>query len=281
MLLNLREYRRPAAEGGDVHSALALLARREIHTVPLAGGDALVGSGDRSVEAVVDLQGLGLDALRVLTAPAGVELGALATRSDLVNWPAQLNAVDTSPAVLRLVEFLAAAARRWGGNVQRNRATVAGAIVTAGPDDALVAALLACGATMTLETPAGARTVALADVPVLPDAPAIITSVHVPAQPAGYALETVARTPADTPIVLAAACIGAASSRLALGGVAAAPVLVTLKERVTAATAGDIAARVAGSVQPTGDFRGSAEYRRAMVRVLSERALLAALEGAS
>ena len=33
------------------------------------------------------------------------------------------------------------------------------------------------------------------------------------------------------------------------------------------------AARAAQLVQPVGDFRGSAEYRRAMVAVLSERAL--------
>jgi CO/xanthine dehydrogenase FAD-binding subunit len=33
-------------------------------------------------------------------------------------------------------------------------------------------------------------------------------------------------------------------------------------------------------VQPTGDFRGSAEYRKAMAGVLAERALQQAWQGA-
>ena len=62
MLLNLREYHRPAEAGeqdGLAH-ALDLLARPQVHTVPLAGGDCLNGSGDPTIEAVVDLQALGL-----------------------------------------------------------------------------------------------------------------------------------------------------------------------------------------------------------------------------
>jgi CO/xanthine dehydrogenase FAD-binding subunit len=38
------------------------------------------------------------------------------------------------------------------------------------------------------------------------------------------------------------------------------------------------AARAAELVNPTGDFRGSAEYRKAMAGVLSERALRQAWE---
>ena len=75
MLLNLREYQRPAAGSGGAEQrealerALVLLARHETRTVPLAGGDNLVASADRSIEAVVDLQGLGLDS--ILLEPAG------------------------------------------------------------------------------------------------------------------------------------------------------------------------------------------------------------------
>ena len=58
MLLNLREYHRPGDEEG-VAQALKLLSRPGIRTVLLAGGDALVGAADPTVEAVVDLTGAG------------------------------------------------------------------------------------------------------------------------------------------------------------------------------------------------------------------------------
>lgn len=56
MLPSLKEYHRPAS----LSAALALLNRPPIRTMPLAGGTALIGNGDRSVEAVVDLQDLAL-----------------------------------------------------------------------------------------------------------------------------------------------------------------------------------------------------------------------------
>ena len=87
MLLNLREYHRPAADGGHggLTRALELLARPAIRTVALAGGDMLIGSGDQTIEAVVDLQGLedlyGLD-----TDPnaGALQAGAMMTRAELV-----------------------------------------------------------------------------------------------------------------------------------------------------------------------------------------------------
>ena len=62
MLLNLREYHRPAEAGEQdgLAQALDLLARPQIRTVPLAGGNGLIASGDPTIEAVVDLQALGL-----------------------------------------------------------------------------------------------------------------------------------------------------------------------------------------------------------------------------
>ena len=52
-LLNLREYHRPAEAGEQDGLAYAvdLLARPQVHTVPLAGGDSLIGSGDPAIEA--------------------------------------------------------------------------------------------------------------------------------------------------------------------------------------------------------------------------------------
>jgi carbon-monoxide dehydrogenase medium subunit len=258
---------------------LALLARRNPHTVPLAGGSSLIGSADPTVEAVVDLQGLGLEAIRL--EGDVLHIGAMATRSAL--------AVEEN--ALRLYDgLIARAAHHWGGNVQRNRATVGGALAVAAPDDPLVAALLVCDARVVFYAAAGLRELPLADFlprrTELLGAPALILGVHVsvPSGSTGASLAIVARTPADSPIVLAAASLEVeggrcAGARLALGGVA--PTAVRLAEveamlagrPVSAERIGSAAARVGDFIDPPGDFRGSAEYRRAMAVVLSERAL--------
>lgn len=281
-LLNLREYHRPAETGGGLAAALALLARPGIRTVPLGGGDTLLAEGDPTVEAVVDLQGLGLDVLAEEAHGHGrLRIGALVTRSALA---------EASVVREHVAGLLVEAARRWGGNVQRNRATVGGALATAASDDPLVAALLVSDALVLLVSAAGERAVPVADFlaqrAAALAAPAIITGVIVPyaASATGAALATVGRTPADAPIVLAAAVLTVAGdrcnhARLALGGVAAAPMRLPAVEAMLAGQAltadliAQAAAHAAELVHPAGDFRGSAEYRKAMAGVLSERAL--------
>jgi len=282
MLLNLREYHRPSDEEG-VMRALELLSRPGIRTALLAGGDALVGAGDPTVEAVVDLQALG--ALDFISADADtrvLRVGAMSTRTAL----AQYLERETKGSLYRVI---AEGARRWGGSVQRNRATVGGAIATAASDDPLVVALLACAAQVTLIAPAGRRFLSLAEFlparATLLAEPTLITEVFVSLDPeAGWALASVARTPSDAPIVVAVAMLAldhgrCAAARVALGGVAQMPILLPEFE---AALVGQIpspdlfaeaGSRAATLVQPIGDFRGSAEYRRAMTGVLTERAL--------
>lgn len=281
-LLNLREYHRPDKAAGLAH-VLALLARPDIHTVVLGGGDTLLGSGDLSIEAVVDLQALGLDALTIEQDGAALRAGAMVTRTALT----QIE--DADPG--RPLYLIAAGARRWGGNVQRNRATVGGALATAAANDPLLVALLACDAAVALETQGGPQALPLAEflakrVQILAQ-PGLITGVTVPQPPpgaAGYALADVARTPADAPIVVAAASLAVAAgrctqARVAVGGVADQPVRMPAVEAILegqALTVELIAAagtRVSESVQPAGDFRGSSEYRAAMAGVLAERVL--------
>jgi CO/xanthine dehydrogenase FAD-binding subunit len=281
MLLNLREYHRISPQEprqAALDHVLALLARVNIRTVPLAGGGSLVGSADPAIEAVVDLQGLGLDGIGL--SEGVLHIGAMVTRTTL--------AQDENAGLYD--GLLGKAAHLWGGSVQRNRATVGGALAVAATEDPLVAALLVSDAVVVLYAQDGSREVALADF--LPRragllaAPALIVEAMVPVPAAGAraALATVARTPSDSPIVLAAAALEVEggrclSARLALGGVA--PTAVRLPE-VEAMLAGQplseeligsAAERVGDRIDPQGDFRGSVEYRRAMACVLSERAL--------
>ncbi len=291
MLLSLREYHRPADEGttGGLERALELLSRPDIHTVLLAGGTALLASADPAVEAVVDLQGLGLDIITEMGRPHGrLHIGALVTRAALA---------ESEPARTRHGGILATGACDWGGSVQRNRATVGGALVLAESNDPLVLALLVCDALVDLYGRHGTRVVPIADFLAHRGSwlaePALITGVTVPfpAGTAGCALVDVARTPSDAPIVAAAAALSqangrCAAARLALGGVADAPARLpeveamlagqTLTEELVSAAA----ALAADLVSPAGDFRGSAEYRKAMAGVLAERALRQAWEAA-
>lgn len=278
MLLNLREYHRPAAEGHGLQDALALLARPSIRTVVLAGGDTLLAAADPTIEAVVDLQGLGLDQLTFDRDRGTLHIGALVTR-------ARLAAGEDNP-----LPFLGQCAQRWSGSVQRNRATVGGAAVVAADDDPLPAALLACDAEVILATQAGEQVVPYAEFldqrAALLAAPAIVTGlrVAVTGDATGYALETVARTPADAPIVLAVAALAVQAgrcthARLVMGGVAPMPLRVPLVEAaltgqsLTPDLIADAAAQLAPLVHPAGDFRGSSEYRREMAVVLARRAL--------
>jgi carbon-monoxide dehydrogenase medium subunit len=282
MLLNLREYHRPGDAEGVVQ-ALKLLSRPGIRTVLLAGGDALVGAADPTVEAVVDLQALAaLDFISADVNARVLRVGAMTTRTAL----AQHLERETDSSQYRVI---AEGARRWGGSVQRNRATVGGAIATAASDDPLVVALLACNAQVTLVTRPGPRSLSLAEFlparAALLAEPTLITEVSVSLdRDAEWALASVARTPSDAPIVAAVAMLAldhgrCAAARVALGGVAETPILLP---EIEAALVGQIPSpelfaeagnRAASLVQPTGDFRGSAEYRRAMAGVLTERAL--------
>ncbi|MCU0503231.1 MAG: FAD binding domain-containing protein [Anaerolineae bacterium] len=282
MLLNLREYHRPGdAEG--VAQALKLLSRPDIRTVLLAGGDALVGAADPAVEAVVDLQALAaLDFISVDASTQVLRVGVMTTRAALEQYLER----ETPGALYRVV---AEGARQWSGNVQRNRATVGGAIATAAPNDPLVVALLACNAQVTLMTLLGPRTLSMSEFlparAALLAEPALIAEVSVsPDREAAWALASVARTPSDAPIVIAVAMLSlehgrCAAARVALGGVAEMPIMLP---EIATAVVGQIPSpklfaavgnRAATLAQPTGDFRGSAEYRRAMAGVLTERAL--------
>jgi CO/xanthine dehydrogenase FAD-binding subunit len=71
----------------------------------------------------------------------------------------------------------------------------------------------------------------------------------------------VARTPSDRPIVAALAVRTASGERVALCGVAARPILL------------------GAPLDPPDDFKGSAQYRRALVEVVVQRAREDALKG--
>jgi carbon-monoxide dehydrogenase medium subunit len=300
MLLNLRQYARPADDDTQdgLAAALQLLSRPDVRTMLLAGGDSLIGSSDPAIEAVVDLQALGLTEISLDPKLGALSAQAMVTRAQLAELKAPVTSASAHAPKASPLGIIAAGAQRWGGNVQRNRATLGGALATAAPNDPLVVALLVSDARILLCTNLGYQTIPLAAF--IPDrarllaVPALITDVVVPLPPGrltGYALADVARTPADAPIVVAGAMVCVAYGRcthvrLALGGVASHSVYLPeveallVDQLLTPEVIAAAAARAAELVHPTGDFRGSAEYRKAMAGVLAERALQQAWQGA-
>jgi probable selenate reductase FAD-binding subunit len=273
MLLNITDYYRP----GSVDEAINLL-RRGPGVVALGGGTRLLASGQRDVQAVVDLRELSLAYVRAQS--AALCIGATTTLQQLIDHPD----IQTFASGV-----LAETARAAAGRNVRNAATVGGAVASGGGDDPLLTALLALDARLTVYAPE-ARQIPLSGflayrARLLNDG-ALITEISLPLLigPLGAAYVAVGRTPRDTPIVCAVARMELAQGiagnvRLALGGVGVTPVRAATVEQVlerkewTEARIAEAAEKAAHGLTPPDDFRGSAEYRRAMARVLARRVL--------
>jgi CO/xanthine dehydrogenase FAD-binding subunit len=226
-------YHRPASIG----DALTLLS--EPHRVAYAGGTTIHHNIDGEPVEVVDLQAIGLGGIEVETGSA--RIGATTTLQELVDH-------DELPRAVR------DAARAELPSTLRSLATVGGTIGAAESHSLLLAMLLVHDAE-----------VRFADGPVEPLAGVLarrvastelVVSVEFATTGTASSAGT-GRTPADIPIVAAAARIDDDGFRLALCGVADVPVLVRDDE---------IAA-----LQPPSDFRGSSSYRRQLAAVLAAR----------
>lgn len=260
----LNEFHKPA----DLPAALALLRRQIPRTVPLAGGTWLnprIGK-EIQAEAVVDLSGLGLNQIK--RDGDTLHLGAMAT----------LATVTENDDCRSLANgILAQTARRDATVNVRNAATVGGTVVVAPIDSEFILALLALRAEVSVQS--AKRTTwplhqFLAD-PVTPLNGGLVTRVQAPLPArAASGLARVTRTPADHPIVAAVAVVAGGAGRIALGGVAPRPLLVEFDRPETVEEA---VAQAIAAAETYADFRGTAEYRRAMGAVMARRALKQAL----
>ncbi len=288
-MLNLKEYHRPQG----LMEAVELLKRKEPRTFVLGGGTWLVGEAPRDVEAVVDIANLGLN--RIVVEGNLLRIGAAVTHQTLVE--SELLGLDARGA-LRIIGETAEAMS--GLNI-RNRATIAGAVVTADAASPLVTALLACDAEVVV---AGARdkskdmqepsdfwkVIPLAGFlayrwQVL-DEGMLITEIRmpIPTPDTRSNYQRVARTPKDYPIVCAAASFAmkdgiAGNVRVAVGGVAPAPIRLSRlefgleKKHLADWFESELDAQMQ-MLNPQGDWLGSAAYRKEMARVLVRRTVL-------
>ena len=146
-----------------------------------------------------------------------------------------------------------------------------------------VAALLALGATLTVEGDDGPM-----EMPLVEAGKGDIRTLHVRVGGLRWGEAHVARTPADEAIVAAVAAVEmdgdvVRQARVALTGVWQEPVrLAQAPARLAGGpldedSIGETVKAVEKEVKPEEDFLGSEEYRRAMAGVLTRRALEACL----
>ena len=170
----------------------------------------------------------------------------------------------------------------------RNRRLVGRALLSPTIAPQWTAALLALGATVTIDVDGEAKDVLFEDL-FQRRIKGPVASLQVPTAGVRWGEAHVGRTPADEPIVAAIAGIeeqdGLVSrARVALTGAWSKPVgLARTSERLVggpldAEGIREVSQAVEGEVAPKGDFRGSEEYRRAMAGVLTRRALQQCLE---
>ena len=275
-MLNLREIHKPTT------LADALKFLQQPGTVALAGGTALNADARKDVTAVIDLSALGLAYIR--ESSGAIAIGATTT----------LAAIDESPILCAVGNgVLAQTAHRSAASILRNQATIAGTLICE-PDGILAVGLLALDAQVTIVRKES-RTVSLADFLSMREhllVMALITEISLPMTNPRSSLQTVARTPSDKPIVSVGVSAQinngvARDVRIALGGVgeiavranAAEKILEgqSLNDRLIDNAVGAIHPGTAhqgeSPLQPRGDFRGSAEYRKEMAIVLTRRAI--------
>jgi carbon-monoxide dehydrogenase medium subunit len=254
----------------------------------LAGGtDLIIAMKEKGLvpKYVVDLKKVsGLSGTRE-NADGSITIGALTTMRE----------VETAPLITRKFPFLAQSAAEVGSIQIRNRATVGGNMANATPSADVAPALIALDAAAKLFCAAGERTVGLEEffrgpgqTVMNPDE--ILTEIMIPNTDPQLVGEYIKFSPRD---MMDLAYVGVAVAytlgekekrcknvRIVLGAVAPTPIRARKAEAILegriltgelATSAGEMAAQEA---KPISDVRSSADYRRAMVGVMTKRALL-------
>ena len=273
-------------EPHSVDEALQMLAEHGDKTRLVAGStDFLVRwrTGVWRPESVVCMQHVpGLDYIN-WNPDDGLSIGAMASVQD----------IELNTEVRSRYPALAAGATSFAGVQVRNLATVAGNICNASPAGDTLPALLAYNAQCRIIGPSGERSLPLDELFVGPGRTAlaageILTEIRLP-PPApnsgGLYIKHSPRGAMDISAVGVASVVSlnddgtCASARIALGSVAPTPLRSygaegrLVSQTPDAANIAEAARLASQSCNPIADVRSGADYRREMVRVLTERTL--------
>ena len=241
------DYNRPQT----LDQALTLLSRPNM--LPLGGGTLLSQPHSAPVE-VVDLQALGLNTLQ--KKGHNLEIGATVTLQQLLE-------NEHSPESLKSAIKLEAPL-----NI-RNAATVAGALVVADGRSTFATSMLALDAKLRVQ-PNDEELEIGTFLPLRDESlrGKLITAITMPLN-AKLTFESVARTPADKPIVCAALAVWPSGRiRLVLGGYGKVPLLA-----MDGTESEGLQEAARNSFHEATDEWASAEYRMEVAARLAERCL--------
>lgn len=204
----------------------------------------------------------------------------------------KLTAVETSTLVTEKFPVLVAGAREVGSPQIRNLATLGGNICNASPSADTVPPLLVLDARVELVSQGGSREVPLAEFFTGPGLTVIaedeiMAAILLPPLPKtarGHYIKLKAREALDLAFVGVAVLVApegaGVTARIALGAVAPTPIRSLEAEKVLAeakeidlAVIRRAAQAACEEIAPISDVRASAQYRKEMVRNLTERAL--------
>jgi len=255
----------------DLDECLRFLADRGPESKLLAGGTDLLPqmkNGVTTPKHVIDLTGVARVHLLESEAKAGLRIGSAV--------PARQ--VELDARVRNGYAAIADAAALIGSVQVRNLASVGGNLCNAAPSADMAPPLLALEAQAVIAGPKGERRVPLVEIVTPPPGP----------RSGGSYIRHTPRRELDIAVVGVASQVTlsngvCAKARIALAAVAPTPIRATAAEAALEGKALtpeliDRAAELAvQSARPISDQRGSADFRRHLVRVLTRRTLTAAL----
>jgi aerobic carbon-monoxide dehydrogenase medium subunit len=280
-------------EPTTVAEASSLLRRLGDDARIYAGGTELLlamKQGLLRYQHLVNIKPIGLDGVAFDEAGGRLRLGATATH----------RAVERSDVIGRRYPMLAMMERHLANVRVRAVGTVGGNLSFAEPHSDLATVLLLYDATVTIGGAAGRRTIGIADL--LLDAyttalaaDELLLEIDVPALPAGagaayqkFAFFERPSVGVGAVLIPSAEGAGVGEARLAVGCVGPVPRRVADAERVLAGVplrraaferaAAEAADAVRRACDPVDDLYGSADYKRHLAGVFTERTLSAARE---
>jgi CO/xanthine dehydrogenase FAD-binding subunit len=281
-------------EAKTIKEACFLLSKNKGEAKLIAGGtDLLISMRKRTIspKCIVNVKTIpNLDYIH--DSGQGLAMGALATLHDIAS----------SPVIRNKFPMIAEAAQQIGTPQVRNKGTIGGNLCNAAPSADMAPPLIALGARAKIEGPQGIRVVELENFFVGPSETVLhdnemLVELQV-SNPSAYTNGVYLKLPARNGVDIAVAGVAAVitldskyvkvlDAKIVLGAVAPTPLRAYQAENVIRGKniIGELiekAAQLAASeAKPISDIRGSANFRREMVKVLTSQAIRRAINSQS